>query len=427
MARKLVRLIACACAVAVHIGCSPNTSSQPAADKPSSTQAPPSPAAWPVTVQPSTVPTTGTTAEPQLTSSKDGVILSWLEQKGPTAILKFSERTAAGWSPAQTVASGNDWFVSWADVPSVMRSSDGTLVAQWLKAVDLKIEAYDLRLSYSRDNGKKWAAPFAPHHDKTISQHGFATLFESPDKGFGLVWLDGRDTARHQSDPENVEMGVYFATFDPSWKQTAEALANPRVCECCSTSIAVTSEGVIAAFRDRSPKEIRDIAVSRLEKGAWTEAIPVHVDNWQIDSCPVNGPSITARGRQVAASWFTTRDDKGHAYAAFSNDAGRTWSEPVRLDDDTSLGHVDIELLDDGAAVASWVEFTGQRARLRVRRVESSGARSAPVEIAGSAAGRVSGVPRIARVANDLIVAWTESMGEEESNQQVKAAIVRLP
>ena len=34
--------------------------------------------------------------------------------------------------------------------------------------------------------------------------------------------------------------------------------------------VAVTSDGVITAFRDRSDKEIRDIAVSRLENGTWT-------------------------------------------------------------------------------------------------------------------------------------------------------------
>ena len=378
-------------------------------------------------MEPSSVSISGVTAEPQLTSSKNGVILSWLEQTGPTSTLEFTERTSSGsWSAAQKVASGTDWFVSWADVPSVMRSSDGTLVAHWFKAVDPTIEAYDIRLSYSRDNGKSWARPFAPHHDGTKSEHGFASLFERPDQGLGLVWLDGRDAVRHQADPENVEMGLYFASFDAAWKQDAETLANARVCECCSTSVAVTSEGVIAAFRDRSPKEIRDIAVTRLENGSWTPPLPVHVDNWEIDACPVNGPAISARGRTVASAWFTVKNDKGHAYAAFSSDAGRSWGEPIRLDDETSLGHVDIELLDDDSAAATWVEFTGQRARFRVRRVEPSGARSAPVDVAGSGAGRVSGYPHLSRIGNELIFAWTESMGEEERNQQVKTAIGRL-
>ncbi len=387
---------------------------------------------WTPTVEPSALPVGSVSAQPQLTSSDHSVILSWLEQKEKTAILKFAERTTTGgWSAAQTVASGDDWFVSWADVPSVIRMRDGTLVAQWLKNVDPRIEAYDLPLSYSRDNGKSWAKPFVPHHDRTKTQHGFASLFEWPEtsagpKGLGLVWLDGRDFEINESSPEGGAMALQFASFDSAWKQTVEAVANPRVCECCPTSVAVTSDGVIAAFRDRSPKEIRDIHVTRFEGGTWSSASPVHVDNWEVDSCPVNGPSVAARGRQVVVAWFMAKDDQGHAYAAFSSDAGRTFGEPIRLDEDTSLGHVDIELLDDGSAAATWVEFTGQKGRFRTRRIEQSGKRSAAIEIAGGGAGRVSGIPRAARLGNELVFAWTESTGEEEGNQQVKGATARL-
>ena len=33
---------------------------------------------------------------------------------------------------------------------------------------------------------------------------------------------------------------------------------------------------------------------------------------------------LSARGRNVVLAWFTVKDDVGHAYAAFSADAGRT-------------------------------------------------------------------------------------------------------
>lgn len=66
-------------------------------------------------------------AQPQLTVSHRGVLLSWIERSGDTATLKFAERTTTGWTEARTVASGADWFVNWADVPSVIRLADGTL------------------------------------------------------------------------------------------------------------------------------------------------------------------------------------------------------------------------------------------------------------------------------------------------------------
>jgi hypothetical protein len=374
---------------------------------------------------------------PQLTRHAAGVVASWLETGDDgRATLKYAERTAAGWSRPQNVASGTDWFVSWADVPTVSRLTDGTLVAQWLKNVDPTIEAYDLRLSTSHDNGRTWTTPFSPHHDKTRTQHGFASLFAWPDGNgsYGLVWLDGREQELNTKDPQGGSMALYYARYDRSGKQLAEAVVNERVCECCSTSVAMTAEGPVAAFRDRSDKEVRDIAVSRFENSAagaaaWSAPATVHADNWTIDSCPVNGPAIAADGTTVAVAWFTMKGDAGHAYAAFSRDAGRTFGEPIRLDDLTSLGHVGIEMLPGGAAAATWVEFADKRARLRVRRIEPAGARSAAVEIAGAGAGHVGGQPRIARAGNELVLAWTESQaeGDEGPGQQVHVATAALP
>jgi hypothetical protein len=376
-----------------------------------------------------TVPAAARAVEPQINTTGQRPILSWLEPTDKTTALRFSELTADAWSPARTAASGSDWFVSWADVPAVMRMSDGTLVAHWYRNTNIQNEGYDLWMSYSRDEGKAWSKPFTPHHDRTEQEHGFASLFELPGQGLGIVWLDAREYELAKEDPDGGSVMLRYASFDPKWKQTADDALNLRVCECCQTSVATTADGVITAFRDRSKDEVRDIYVTRLENGKWTEPVAVHNDNWQIDSCPVNGPAISARDRNVVVSWFTAANSQGQAFAAFSNDAGRTWSAPIRLDDGRSLGHVDVELLDDGSAVASWVEFADQRAHFRIRRIEANGTKSAPVEIAGSGQGRVSGYPRMARVGDQLLFAWTESAtgSNDEPAQQVKAARAMLP
>ena len=386
----------------------------------------PQPSAWAVKLEPLTLPATGVTSQPQMTVSARGLILSWMEQRDANFTLKFAERSGAAWSQPVTVASSTDWFVSNADVPTVMRMSDGTLVATTYPATDLRLEAYELRLSYSRNDGKTWAVPVSPHHDGTKTQHGFATLFELPNRNLGLIWLDGRDQELNTTDPQGGSMALYYASFDPKWKQTAEALVNPRVCECCQTAVATTDDGAVVAFRDRSPREIRDINVTRLEQDKWTPERPLHVDGWEIDACPVNGPALSARGRSVAAAWFTVKNDTGQAFAAFSADAGRTWGEPIRLDDGVATGHVDIEMLEDGSAAATWVEFADQHSQFRMRRVSPSGARSNSIVVVGQGSSRVSGYPRIARQGDDLVLAWTEGAGDG-GDTQVKGAIARIP
>jgi hypothetical protein len=145
----------------------------------------------------------------------------------------------------------------------------------------------------------------------------------------------------------------------------------------------------------------------------------------------VNGPVISARGRQVAAAWFTVKNDQGQAWAAFSADAGHTWGAPVRLDDGGSLGRVTVELLDDGSAAASWVEFADKRAQFRMRRIEPSGTRSPAVSVAGVSGSSASGVPRMARRGDELVFAWTESTTSDPDQTDralaVKTAIARLP
>ena len=74
--------------------------------------------------------------------------------------------------PAKTIASSENWFISDADVPTVMRMSDGTLVAATYPSIDYQLEAYDLRLSYSKDEGKTWSRPHrsAPRQDENAAR-----------------------------------------------------------------------------------------------------------------------------------------------------------------------------------------------------------------------------------------------------------------
>ena len=220
-------------------------------------------------------------------------------------------------------------------------------------------------------------------------------------------------------------MGLYFASFDAAWKQTAEEVVNARVCECCQTTAAVTDEGPVVAFRDRSPREVRDINVTRLEQGTWTPARPLHVDGWQIDACPVNGPALSARGRDVAAAWFAATEDEGHAFAAFSADAGRTWGDPIRLDDAVvartrrhraagrRLGGGELGRVREQALAAA------HAARDVVRRTVGGASSSR-----GPATDTWPGYPRLARQGDELMLAWTESDRMDamrDSAEQVKA------
>ena len=389
--------------------------------------------------QPLATPAAANSAQPQLSVSKRGVLLSWLERAGDLATLKFSERTSSGWTAPRPIASGRDWFVNWADVPSALRLPSGAIVAHWLQKSGPSTYAYDVRLSHSIDDGRTWSPSYLPHSDGTQTEHGFASLFPMGD-GFGLVWLDGR-AMKGGSDHGGEHggggaMSVRFGQFDKNFKQVAETAVDTRVCECCPTAAVATAEGIIAAYRDRGETEIRDNYVARFVNGKWLAPKPVFNDNWKIAACPVNGPALAANGRAVVMTWFTAKQDQGQAYLAFSDDAGATFGSPIRVDDGGSLGRVDVELLPDGSALATWIEFADQpvapkpsggggRAQFRARRIERTGARSAPVTISGIAGNRSSGYPRAAIANGEIVFAWTEAV--DGGALQVRTAVARIP
>jgi len=369
----------------------------------------------PLRIEPLASPAGANSSEPQLTSRGDRVILSWLEVSGERATLKFAERTPSGWSNAQTVASGTHFFINSFDVPSVRALADATLVAHWEERLgaDEDSDASKVMLSWSKDEGRTWSRPVTPHHDGTNTEHGFASLFQAPGAGLGLVWIDGRAT---NPETESGDMSLRASVYDAAGKPLREMTVAPRVCECCSTSAAETSDGVIVAFRNRGATEVRDIYVSRFADGRWSAPAIVHADGWMIDACPINGPSVSARGRDVAVAWFMAKNDQGRAFVAFSHDAGRTFAEPVRVDDAGSLGRLGVQLLDDGSAAVIWIERANQRSQLRVRIITPAGMRSTPVTIADTEGSRY---PRMIRDRGELLFSWT---GTEKGPSQVRTA-----
>ena len=175
------------------------------------------------------MPVTAPASTPQLTRAGRGVTLSWVETTDDSASLRYAEWADGKWSAPGTAATGKNWFLSAADVPTVTRLSSGALVANWFVATNLEKEAYDLLLSYSKDEGKTWVKPFKGPKDSSQTQHGFTSIVEMPDQGIGMVWLDGREGA-HAKDPESAEMTLRYTSFDRNWKQGPDVAVNMRVC-----------------------------------------------------------------------------------------------------------------------------------------------------------------------------------------------------
>ncbi len=358
--------------------------------------------------------------QPNLTVAADGrVFLSWIEADTPQGyVLRFSVRGAQGWSAPKTIARGANWFVSDADVPSLAVLSDGTLAADWFVAsVGPRSEAYDVNLVFSKDGGTTWSKPLMPHRDGKKRQHGFVSLVPTPDAKLAAIWLDGRN----MPSEEEGDMALMYTTIAANGTLGPETQIDNRACECCRTSMTATADGLVAVYRDRSDKEIRDISIVRYANGRWSQPQALTNDGWEIDGCPINGPAVSANGRNVAVAWFTAPDDKSQVYVLMSADSGKTFGKKIRIDDGNPIGRVDVVSRSSGAAVVSWVERTSQGAQVRVREVAANGTAAAPMNVSGTA-GLGSGVfPRMVRSGDDIVVAWTDA----SKPAQIRTVVVR--
>jgi hypothetical protein len=300
------------------------------------------------------------------------------------------------WTPPSAITSGVDLLANWADTPAVAEGGDGALYAAWL--VETSGHAYGTQVARSSDGGATWSKLGWLHRDRAGAEHGFVSMLKQPG-GVRAFWLDGA-TAEVEGGATTLRTALIGAAV------TEEREVDARVCDCCSIGAALGPRGPLVVFRDRSAEEIRDISLAVGDGAQWKIA-PLSGDGWKILGCPVNGPEIAARDGKIALAWFTAAENSARVYVAFSMDGGKTFGKPVRVDSGKPLGRVGLDL-DGDDAVVSWLEHAGESAEIRVRRIGATGRAGEPARIGTVAATRASGVPRILRDGDRLLVAWTD-------------------
>lgn len=364
-------------------------------------------------VEPVASPAAPGSAEPNLTAANGDLWMTWIE---PAADSMHAVRVAkleggegdSAWGRPATVVTSRNLFVNWADFPSAAVLPNGDIAVHWLQRSGPGTYSYDVRIARSTDGGATWSTGLIPHRDGTESEHGFTSMYPLPADSLGAVWLDGRQYATTHQKATN-EMMLMSTSIARDGSLGPERPLDARICDCCQTSMAMATRGPVVVYRDRTAEEIRDIYIVRRVDGRWTEPAPVHRDNWKVDFCPVNGPSVSAHDDRVAVAWFSAPRDT-MVQVAFSNDGGATFGAPIRVDDGKPAGRVDVEL--DPAGNGAWVSWLerggGDSASVRVRRIASDGQRGPAAVFAKSSGARASGFPRMVRFGDALMFAWTE-------------------
>ncbi len=332
-------------------------------------------------------------------ATPDGAaVLSWIEpSKDGSYALRYAVRKAGTWSEPHTIVAHRHFFRHPAEVPEVMAMDGAHWLAHWVELPDPSSDAEYVYVSSSAD-GVHWTLPVQAHHDHSPVQHGLVSMIGNADGGASVFFLE---SLKGDDGPTYLIRTV----VDASGKEVTEERLDQDVCSCCPTAVAKTAKGLLLAYRDHTPKNIRDIAVLRLENGRWSASKILYADNWEIDACPINAAAVAAKGDRAAISWYTAAQDSPKVRIAFSPDSGATFTKPTTVSTGHAFGYTSLALDDQGDAIVSWLEQGAAGARVLVRRITPAGAAGPVVEIAKGDKTTL-GYPKLARIGNETLIAW---------------------
>ncbi len=339
------------------------------------------------------------TLEPNLSATPDGgIVLAWIEPaKDGSAALRYAVRRGSTWSAPVTIAANRHFFRHPDEVPEVIATAGGHWLAHWVELPNPSSDAEYVYVSSSAD-GAHWSAPTQAHRDHSPVQHGLVSMLPDASGGASLFFLE---SLKGEDGPTFLMRSV----VDASGKLVNEERLDPDACSCCPTAVAKTAKGLAVAYRDHTPKNIRDIAVVRFENGKWSASKIIYPDNWEIDACPINAASIAAQGDRVAVSWYTAAQNQPKVRVAFSSDSGATFSKPTTVSTGPALGYTSVALDGDGNAIVSWLERGAQDARVLVRGVTATGVAGPVLEVAKGEKSAL-GYPKLVQAGGHTIIAW---------------------
>lgn len=347
-----------------------------------------------------------------------GLIITWQSRQGSESSLHYALLSAEGRELRRgVIASGSDWFVNWADFPSLTVLDNNDWVTYWLQKSAPDAYAYDLRVLRSSNGGGRWGEALTPHDDGTPTEHGFASMLPLGDSRVQLLWLDGRHSGgaaegHAEGHADEGPMTLRGATLDWRGRILDPVEIDARTCSCCQTDVARIGDRALLVYRDRSEDEIRDIyLVERAGDGSWSSPEPVHADNWKIAACPVNGPAIAANGDRALVVWPTQVDDA--LAVRYRVRIGDGWSPMQTLEQaPQTLGRVDVAPDVDGGFAISWIGAGSKRvAALKLARLDADGKLLTTRDVAVLEPGRSTGNPRLAWYRDAHYLTWTESAG----------------
>jgi hypothetical protein len=291
-----------------------------------------------------------------------------------------------------------------------------------------------VRMSKSIDGGRTFSPARTIHNATFSGARGWHSAAAGADGTIHVVWLDGREAERRIASMKAAgsamagkglpPQDVFHAAIAPDGHLTETVIARD-VCFCCKTAVAVDAKGAVyAAWRHIFPGSMRDIAFASSQNNGkqFTPLVRVAEDNWQLNGCPEDGPSLAVdQSGTIHIAWATlvSGTEKGIFYAT-SRD-GKVFSPRSRVPTPGSInsGHVQLAVTSEGGAALAWDQVVEGVKKVAFTRVSAQGAFERSTVLSGD---ETASNPSVVSAGRDVVVAWTARASVKGSDQ----AAIRL-
>jgi hypothetical protein len=388
-------------------------------------------------------------ATPSLAASGRAVAAVWTATKDGLANVYLATSTDGGVtfsSPRRVNDQEGDAGATNEQPPRVVISGSGTaqtFTVIWSKRdtgpMDTRRDI--IRMARSTDGGRTFS-PARYTHDPSLSgARGWEALALGTKGAVHAVWLDGREANKkiaamsHKGMPHKGQppQEIYHGTLGADGQMIETRIAED-VCFCCKSAVAVDSRGgVYAAWRHVFPGSMRDIAFAKSSDGGrqFSPLVRVSEDNWQLNGCPEDGPTLVVDSSgTIHIAWATVVKgaNDGEPYKAvfyaISRD-GKTFSPRARIPTAKNItpGHPQLALTPNGGAVIVLDEAIGGTRRVSLARVSARGEIQAPEVLSGDESAAhpvITPTP-----SGPLVVAWTSRANSPSNPSTIRVRLVK--
>ncbi len=263
---------------------------------------------------------------------------------------------------------------SWEENPPAISVDKGGRVYVLYFADDLQRSTSFFSQS---ENGLHFSEPVKISSKADSSYHYQTEMLVGTTGNVHFMWHDARDRAEYKQQGGG-DLSIYHVSAKARKEMAfpSDHRIAKNICSCCRTAMAEDIDGnVVILARFVYPGNIRDHGMFRLSaEGLPSEPWRVTFDDWEIEGCPTHGPalSISSDGR-YHMTWFSQGNKYFGLFYAWSDDQGKTFSEPRKIGDHDKLpGYPDVLALGKEVALV-WKVFDGTKTQITVMRSSDRG------------------------------------------------------